>query len=280
MYRLDALYHFNQRGGHWTPYLAAGIGELDFDVSGGSDSDETAFNLGGGVKYAITKAASLRADVRAVYGDEDSDLDTLATVGLTYVFGAESAAAPSDEDGDGVLDENDQCPGTLAGVAVDVFGCALDSDRDGVPDYMDKCPNTKQGLVVDSDGCPKMMKESVSIDLEVLFDTNKAEVKPAYMAEIQGVAGFMNNYPKTTAVIEGHTDSVGDAAYNQGLSQRRADAVRGVLVEDLGIDADRVTAKGYGEERPRASNATKEGRQENRRVTAVIKASVEKAVEK
>lgn len=280
MFRLDALYHFDQRNGHWTPYLAAGIGELDFDVSGGSDDDETALNFGGGVKYAITKAASLRADIRAVYGDEDSDLDTLATLGVTYVLGAQSAAGPSDADGDGVLDENDKCPGTPTGVAVDVFGCALDSDRDGVPDYMDKCPNTKQGLIVDSDGCPKMTTESVSIDLEVLFDTNKSDVKPAYVAEIQRVASFMTTYPKTTAVIEGHTDSRGEASYNHGLSQRRADAVRSVLVDDLDIDAARVTAKGYGEERPRASNDTADGRQQNRRVTAVISASVEKSVKK
>lgn len=280
MFRLDALYHFDQRNGHWTPYLAAGIGELDFDVSGGSDDDETALNFGGGVKYAITKAASLRADIRAVYGDEDSDLDTLATLGVTYVLGAQSAAGPSDADGDGVLDENDKCPGTPAGVAVDVFGCALDSDRDGVPDYLDKCPNTKQGVRVDSDGCVLMAADVVRLDLEVLFDTNKSDVKAEYMGQITRVADFMKRYDDVTAVIEGHTDSRGEASYNQGLSQRRADAVRAVLVEGLKVDGSRVTAKGYGEERPRASNDTVEGRQQNRRVVAELQAEVEKAMKK
>lgn len=244
MYRIDALYHFDQRAGHWTPYLAAGIGELNFDTKAGKNSDETAVNFGGGIKYALSKAASLRDDVRAVFGDEDSDLNTLASLGVTYIFGAQAAAVPSDSDGDGVLNRNDQCP------------------------------NTKQGRVVDSDGCPRMATESVSIDLEVLFDTNKAEVKPAFMTQIQRVADFMASYPKSTAVIEGHTDSRGDAAYNQGLSQRRADAVRTALVEDLDIDANRVTAKGYGEEKPRASNDTLDGRQQNRRGVAVLKAQI------
>jgi len=226
---------------------------------GSADSDETIINFGGGVKYAITKAASLRADVRAIYGDEDSDLDTLATLGLTYVFGNSSASAPAPA-------EPEPAP--------------LDSDGDGVTDDMDKCPGTAARLAVDSDGCPRMSIESVSIDLEVLFDTNKADIKAGSMPEIQRVADFMYTYPKSTAVIEGHTDDRGEASYNQDLSQRRADAVRGVLVNEMDVEAGRVTAKGYGEDQPRASNDTRDGRQQNRRVTAVISASVEKLIRK
>ena len=258
MYRLDGLYHFD-RNGHWTPYLAAGVGKLDLDPVGAAGTSETIANFGGGVKYAITKAASLRADLRAIYGDDDSDLDTLATIGFSYVFGGSSSAsepAPADEP------------------------APLDTDGDGVIDDNDLCPDTAADLAVDSDGCPRMTTESVSVDLEVLFDTNKAVVKPAFMAEIQSVADFMNSYPKSTAVIEGHTDSRGKAEYNLDLSQRRADAVRSVLVNEQGIAADRVTAQGFGEDKPRASNDTVEGRQENRRVTAVINASVEKTVKK
>jgi len=258
MYRLDGLYHFD-RNGHWTPYLAAGIGEINFEPVGSADSDETIINFGGGVKYAITKAASLRADVRAIYGDEDSDLDTLATLGLTYVFGNSSASAPAPA-------EPEPAP--------------LDSDGDGVTDDMDKCPGTAARLAVDSDGCPRMSIESVSIDLEVLFDTNKADIKAGSMPEIQRVADFMYTYPKSTAVIEGHTDDRGEASYNQDLSQRRADAVRGVLVNEMDVEAGRVTAKGYGEDQPRDSNDTRDGRQQNRRVTAVISASVEKLIRK
>jgi len=256
MFRIDGLYHFDQRG-HWTPYLAAGLGQLRFDTKGGSDEDELALNVGGGIKYALSKELTVRADLRAVYGEDDSDLDTLATIGFNYIFGATSAAAPApaepaprDSDGDGVFDENDKCPGTAA------------------------------SLAVDSDGCPRMSVDSVSIDLEVLFDTNKADVKAGSMAEIQEVADFMYTYPKSTAVIEGHTDDRGKADYNQDLSQRRADAVRGVLVNEMDVDAGRVAAKGYGEEQPRASNDNADGRQQNRRVTAVISASVEKLIRK
>ena len=263
-----------------SPYLAAGIGELTFEPAGGPDSDETAINFGGGVKYALSKAASLRGDVRAFYGDEDSDLDTMASLAVTYVFGAKAAAAPLDSDGDGVLDADDRCPGTPAGVVVDSKGCALDSDLDGVPNYLDKCHSTKVGVKVDSDGCPMMASETVKIELEVLFDTNKADIKPEFMAEIQRVAEFMNQYKGAYAVIEGHTDSMGEADYNKGLSERRANAVRDVLVKKMGINAQRVTAEGYGEERPRAANDTRDGRQLNRRVVAVLKAQVKKVMTK
>jgi len=283
MYRLDALYHFDQSG-HWTPYLAAGVGELSLDTKGGSDNDETILNFGGGVKYAMSKELSVRGDLRAVYGDEDSDLDTLATISFNYVFGAESAAAPAaaplDSDGDGVLDADDRCPGTPAGVVVDTDGCPLDSDMDGVPDYLDKCPGTPTNIRVNGVGCPLMASEGVSIELEVLFDFNKAEIKPEFMANIQRVAEFMEQHPGAYAVIEGHTDITGEADYNMDLSQRRADAVRRVLIDNMGINTQRVTAKGYGEERPRATNDTREGRQLNRHVVAVLKAQVKKVMQK
>jgi len=279
MYRLDGLYHFD-RSGHWTPYLAAGVGEISFEPDGSADSDETIINAGGGVKYAISKAASLRGDVRAIYGDEDSDLDGLVTLGLTYVFGAGTTAAPLDSDGDGVLDADDRCPGTPAGVTVNSKGCALDSDLDGVPNYLDKCHSTKAGVKVDSDGCPMLATDTVSIELEVLFDTSQADIKPEFMAEIQRVAEFMAQYKGAYAVIEGHTDSLGDAGYNKDLSQRRADAVRDVLVGKMKINNQRVTAEGYGEERPRASNETRDGRQLNRRVVAVLKAQVKSVITK
>ncbi|MEH6358535.1 MAG: OmpA family protein [Pseudomonadales bacterium] len=279
MFRLDGLYHFNQNG-HWTPYLAAGIGQLSFDTSGGSDDDETAVNFGGGVKYALSKELTARADIRAVYGSDDSDVDTLATIGFNYIFGASSAAAPLDSDGDGVLDADDRCPGTPAGVAVNAKGCALDSDLDGVPNYLDKCHSTKRNVRVDRDGCPMLGSDAVSIELEVLFDTNKADIKPEFMAEIQSVAEFMDQYKGAYAVIEGHTDSMGDAGYNKSLSQRRADAVLAVLVKKMGVNSQRVTAEGFGEERPRAANDTRDGRQLNRRVVAVLKAEVKKVLTK
>lgn len=115
-----------------------------------------------------------------------------------------------------------------------------------------------------------VLQEKVSIELEVLFDNDKALIKPNYYNEVAEVAEFMNKYTNTTAVIEGHTDSNASDSYNQQLSQRRADAVKDMLISQFGIQADRLSAIGYGESQPRASNATKEGRQQNRRVIAVI----------
>lgn len=112
----------------------------------------------------------------------------------------------------------------------------------------------------------------VTITLNVEFDTNKAVVKDKYRNEIKKVADFMKTYPNTTAVIEGHTDNVDTAEYNQKLSDERANSVRQYLINNFGIKASRLGAVGYGLTKPIASNSTEEGRQKNRRVQAVIKA--------
>jgi OOP family OmpA-OmpF porin len=95
-------------------------------------------------------------------------------------------------------------------------------------------------------------------------------VKPKYNNEIKKVADFMKEYPDTTAIIEGHTDNVGKEAANVKLSQRRADSIKAYLVKKFGIDSSRIKAVGYGPNKPVASNATKEGKQKNRRVKAVF----------
>lgn len=175
---------------------------------------------------------------------------------------------PMDSDKDGVCDGLDKCPDTPAGCAVDKNGCPLDSDKDGVIDCRDKCPNTPEGAKVDENGCPVY----AVIRLNVEFDTNKAVVKPKYMGDIKRVADFMKAHPNLNATIEGHTDSVGSAKSNLALSQKRADAVRNVLVKKEKIAPERLKAVGYGESKPIASNDTKEGKQKNRRVEAVLKA--------
>ena len=83
-----------------------------------------------------------------------------------------------------------------------------------------------------------------------------------------------NKYGGTATVVEGHADSTGAAAYNKQLSQRRADAVRNALIRDYGIAANRLSAVGYGEERPIADNKTAAGRLSNRRVIAVVPVEV------
>lgn len=117
--------------------------------------------------------------------------------------------------------------------------------------------------------------ETVRVELEVLFDFDKANVKDGSYADIQNLAEFMKQYPQLTTTVEGHTDSVGPDAYNQKLSERRAGAVRQVLVEQYGVEAERVSSVGYGEARPIADNSTKEGRALNRRVEAAVEAQIQ-----
>ena len=116
--------------------------------------------------------------------------------------------------------------------------------------------------------------EVVRVELDVKFDFDKANVKPESQGDIKALADFMNQYPQTTTVVEGHTDSRGSDAYNQKLSERRANAVREVLVNQYGVDASRVSAVGYGESRPVADNASDAGRAINRRVEAEVEAQI------
>lgn len=103
----------------------------------------------------------------------------------------------------------------------------------------------------------------------VEFPSDSAVVDPAYYPEIQDFAKYMEQNPEKTAVINGHTDSTGSAAYNQKLSEKRAVSVKNEIVKQ-GISSERLEAKGYGEEKPIASNKTREGRQKNRRVEAEV----------
>lgn len=114
--------------------------------------------------------------------------------------------------------------------------------------------------------------EAVRVELDVKFDFDKAQVKEESYGDIKSLADFMKQYPQTSTVVEGHTDSVGTDTYNQGLSERRANAVRDVLVNQYGVEGGRVNAVGYGEAQPVADNATDAGRAINRRVEAEVEA--------
>ena len=186
---------------------------------------------------------------------------------VTYVFLEKEMI--KDADGDRVIDSMDKC-NTTRGVTVDAKGCPLDSDGDGVYDYLDKCPDTPRGLTVDQTGFPLPTKETVTIELLVEFAHDKAVVKPVYHNHLQAVASFMKTYPNTKIELDGHTDSQGTEAYNLLLSERRAASLKAYLVDKFGTDAARLSTRGYGESQPIDSNKTKEGRQKNRRVMAVI----------
>jgi outer membrane protein OmpA-like peptidoglycan-associated protein len=116
--------------------------------------------------------------------------------------------------------------------------------------------------------------EKVSITLNVQFDTGRANIKPKYRNNIKGIADFMSKYPSTSAVIEGHTDTVGKEAVNVELSHRRAANIKAYLAEKFGIDGARMKTVGYDYQKPIASNKTAEGRQENRRAETRIASDV------
>lgn len=111
------------------------------------------------------------------------------------------------------------------------------------------------------------------IQLDVLFDFDSANIKPDYNQRLERMASFMQAHTDMTAVLEGHTDSKGPANYNLRLSQARAKAVKTMLVTKYGADANRLTTVGYGETRPVDTNDTAAGRQNNRRVVAIINQS-------
>ncbi|MGA7180038.1 MAG: OmpA family protein [Thiobacillaceae bacterium] len=184
---------------------------------------------------------------------------------------------PVDSDGDGVPDSLDKCPNTPAGVKVDAQGCPLDSDGDGVPDYLDKCPNTPAGAKVDAQGCPLPVAQAAPVPapapkklvLEgVNFDNDKATLHPEALATLDRAAVALKEWGDVKVEIAGYTDSRSTNQHNMKLSQRRAEAVRDYLISK-GVDADRLTAKGYGDSRPIADNDTEEGRLKNRRVELV-----------
>jgi OOP family OmpA-OmpF porin len=283
---LEAMYYIDPNSGSkFSPYLAAGIGHAEYDYDTSGKNQETTTTFGTGFKYAFSDRWSSKVDMRWIHGHDDSTNDSLVTVGLNYAFGAKStpvkAVAPKpvvigDVDKDGVNDHNDKCNNTPIGASVSSNGCELDSDNDGVVNSKDSCPATKAGAKVDSKGCAEKLAHTETISLNVNFATGSDTLTNNFMAEIEKVADFMRKYNSVTGVIEGHTDSSGASAFNQNLSQLRAESVVDVLVKKFGIDAKRLSAKGFGEDRPIASNETAEGRKQNRRVSAIFNAQVMK----
>lgn len=109
----------------------------------------------------------------------------------------------------------------------------------------------------------------VTLPQDILFATDSAQLTGALQGDLRVLAGSLNRYPNTTVNVIGHTDNTGSASYNQGLSQRRAQAVSSVLI-NAGVSPARIRTIGRGEDAPIATNLTPEGRQQNRRVEIVI----------
>lgn len=302
---LDFVYDFgafgwgeNASGFGFKPFVLAGLGAVQNDVRG-DEHEHFGLNVGAGALiplnwHGVAVRAEGRvlgqADDKSVEGEDvlvDYRLSVGLQVPLTKFFAvsdrADAGAAPAcglavvdpvtgradcgaDLDRDGVLDSLDQCPATPAGTAVDAKGCPLnlsdDSDGDGVTNSLDKCPGTPAGVKVDETGC--VIGQTLVLR-GVNFDNDQAVLTLAARAILDDIANSMKNQSNIRVEIGGHTDSNGSDTYNQMLSQERAESVRQYLISH-GVESARLTAQGYGESKPVASNDTAEGRAENRRV--------------
>ena len=160
--------------------------------------------------------------------------------------------------------------GTLIGAAI---GAAVGGAGGyGVGQMMDKQEKEMRDALAQSQAA-SVAREGNMLALTfkgyVTFDTDSSEVRPGLYSEINRVAAVLNQYPETLIMVEGHTDSVGSHEYNMNLSQRRAYAVKTLLVL-RGVADNRIEIVGYGETMPVATNDTEAGRQKNRRVEIKI----------
>ncbi len=253
-------------------FLKAGIATLDNDSDQRfSQKNDTQAFVGIGAEFQYVSGISLRAEYE-YFADDASmlSLSLLRRFGEVYVPPApevkivEVETVPpvdGDEDGDGVPDSRDNCPGTLPGVAVDANGCDFDLDRDGVLNDVDQCPGTPIGIAVHDTGCPKFL----GVLDGVHFHSDSADLTTSSKGVLRTIATQMNRYVALNVVIVGHTDSTASDTHNQKLSVNRAKSVADFL-QSQGVRADRLRFVGYGERFPRATNKTEEGKRLNRRV--------------
>ena len=203
--------------------------------------------------------------------DADGDGITDGSDACPQVAGLASLKGCPDADKDGVADKNDKCP-SVAGPKENA-GCPwADTDKDGVADKDDECPEVA-GLASNK-GCPEVtasVLETVSMDAKsIYFNTGKATFKSEDVpVKIESISTLLKQYPTAKFSIEGHTDSDGSDAFNQKLSQERADVVKNALIE-RGMKAENLSAVGYGESKPVATNKTAAGKAKNRRTEVVL----------
>jgi OOP family OmpA-OmpF porin len=148
-----------------------------------------------------------------------------------------------------------------------------DADGDGVRDSIDRCPGTARNARVDKFGCPDMAETRATFldtgkltSYEISFDSKRAKLRRESYSTLHEIGRTLENWPDLKVEIAGHTDAVGPAPSNQKLSEQRAQSVRGYLLDNFEIEKRQLTAAGYGEQQPVASNDTAQGRAQNRRV--------------
>jgi outer membrane protein OmpA-like peptidoglycan-associated protein len=183
----------------------------------------------------------------------------------------EDGCPDPDNDLDGIPDAKDKCPNEPEDPDgfQDADGCPdPDNDGDTVLDVDDQCPNTPGQTGGPRPGCPGLVvvtQKEIRITQQIQFDFNKATIKPVSFPILDAVYDVLAANPKISIEVQGHTDNVGQAAYNQKLSQQRADSVRSYLTK-RGIAESRLVSKGYGMSQPLLPNTSEANRALNRRV--------------
>lgn len=276
---LDIAYALGQRS-EFTPYLIAGVGGVNNDVAG-SANDKTTFliNVGAGFTKAILGFDNLRlrGEARAVYDDYlGGKLDYRVGLGLEMGLGIYKKPEPEIREVEKVVEVPvekivikevpvervviKEVPAPVVEQAL--VPVSVDDDGDGVINERDRCPNTLKGARVDGNGC--VVEQTLTIR-DITFEFNSARLTVNAQRLMENVVAFLRADSTVRISIAGHTDNKGSDSYNLKLSRDRANEVRDYLV-GYGIDGGRLTAAGYGESRPVASNDTDEGRELNRRV--------------
>lgn len=210
-----------------------------------------------------------RANEASERGDKPADVDHLAylakqRVAIARETGAQKAAEVAVSEADSARDKVRLAARTTE---ADMAHRSADSAR---LDTQDAQARSRQLEAQIRDMNAKKTPRGLVITIgDVLFDTDKAELKSGGMRNMEKLVAFLKEYPQRKAVVEGFTDSTGSDSHNQELSGRRASAVRSALV-DMGIGSERLDAHGYGEAYPVASNGNSGGRQMNRRVEIIL----------
>ncbi len=176
-----------------------------------------------------------------------------------------------DRDKDGINDEEDKCP-DVPGVAR-YQGCPVpDRDKDGINDEEDKCPDVPG--VAENSGCPvikaELIKKMEFAAKNIYFNANRYVLLPKSIKPLTEAAKILKENKDLKLSVDGYTDNSGKPNANQVLSQHRAEAVKNFLVSK-GVEADRISAAGHGQDNPRSTNKTLEGRAKNRRVELLLK---------
>ena len=264
-FSLDALRVFN-RASAVSPFVSVGVGMISDDLEPGPDEKSPLAQIGAGLLLDVATNADdsfvfqLRPEVKARWDFIDNDdansfLDYYAGLGFQFAWGEPKKSAPAPVAPAPVAAPSPPPPPPPPPPPAD-------TDGDGVLDPQDQCPGTPRGVAVDAVGCPR--KDTVTLQ-GVGFETNSATLTGDSAPVLNDVAADLKKYPRLKVEVQGHTDSRGTDAYNLKLSQRRAEAVREYLVNQ-GVSESQLTARGYGETSPTATNDTDEGRAQNRRV--------------